>query len=362
MSTKERLKKLKLPDPLVTKGGKRVRTRDEFWARREEIKRLLSDEIYGKIPAPPDHLEVTVSSVDRSFAAGKAPKYELSFEATFGTESVKFNVTSAVPNTDGTPPTVIYISDSENIPNRFLPIEEITDRGYAVFTVYFENITPLGDGKHFSDGFARYLSPGRRSATSTGKLAMWAWAAMRVMDYVTKQGCIDKGNVAVAGHGIFGISALIAGGFDERFKYVIANCAGLLGSSLSRGKRGDSPESLTEKAPELFCKRFINNQAPFESRKYDQNFLLFLSLDRHLLIGCAECDLVGDPQNEFLALASLADTISIINGECTLLERPMPQAGEIITDGRICYHLRHGRRYFSRDDWNIYLDYIDKNL
>ncbi len=351
-----------IPDPLVMNCGKRVLSRDDFTLRREEIKELLMHEIYGKIPTRPDHLSAEIVEIDSSFAAGKATLYTLKFTATFTDTDACFKVKSAVPNRTERPPAIIYLSDTEDIPNKFLPAEEIIDRGYAIFLLPCKEITPYGRGSRFHDGLAKYLAPGRRGGGTPGKLAMWAWGAMRVMDYAVGQTSVDKDNIAVCAGGLLGISALIAGGYDERFKYVIANCAGTLGTALSRDRLGVSPESVIGEYPELFSRRFVKNCKPFWKRNYDQNFLLFLSLDRHLLIGSAELDRRGDPRSEFSAVASLCPAISVLEGRLKSPPKRHLRAGECVTLGRVCYHLRDGLDYFSREDWNTYLDYIDENL
>lgn len=362
MDILEALKALSLPDPLVMNDGRRVKTRDDLLLRREEIKELLANEMYGKMPPPSDHLDVKVEEIDNSFAAGKASVYTLRFNATFEDEIYSFRVKSVIPSGMGRMPAIIYLSDTADIPNKYLPAEEIADRGYAVFLLPVNEITRHGKGARFHDGLARSLSPRRRSDTSPGKLMMWAWGAMRVMDYVKNQTSIRGDRTAVCAHGTLGISALIAGGFDERFEYVISNCAGTLGTSISRGKLGDTPESLIESYPTFFSRKFTKSKRPLEKAPYDQHFLLFLSLDRHLLIGSAELDLKGDARGELLALAALEESASLFSEKPVCPITQMPRTGEALTLGGAFYRLRSGGSYFSRDDWNTYLDYIDKNL
>ena len=50
---------------------------------------------------------------------------------------------------------------------------------------------------------------GKRSPSDAGKIAMWAWAAMRVMDYVMTLPEIDRDNIAVIGHSRLGKTALL---------------------------------------------------------------------------------------------------------------------------------------------------------
>ena len=144
MDIKKILKELSLPDPLIMNDGTRVNDRDSFMKRREEIKELLSHEIYGNLPKRPDHLEVRIIETDKSFTAGKAFLYTLEFTVTFGDTVNTFKVKSAVPNRPKRSPAIIYLSDSDAIPNKYLPAEEILDRGYALFVLPFAEITAYG--------------------------------------------------------------------------------------------------------------------------------------------------------------------------------------------------------------------------
>ena len=43
-----------------------------------------------------------------------------------------------------------------------------------------------------------------------------------------------------------------------------------------------------------------------------------------------------------------------------ICENRLPKVGDIYHEGNIGFHLRAGLHYFSREDWNIYMDFIDK--
>ena len=37
----------------------------------------------------------------------------------------------------------------------------------------------------------------------------------------------------------------------------------------------------------------------------------------------------------------------------------LPEAGDIFHEGSIGYHLRAGKHYLGREDWNRYMDFLD---
>ena len=206
------IKERNIPDIFTFNSGKPVKTPEDFLRRREEMKKLLSEHEYGYIPAKPDHLRVEVVSADAKFCAGKASLTKLSFTVTIGECEFSFPVNAVIPKSDKKCPAFVFPNFRPDVPDRYLPSEEIVDRGYAVFSFYRNDITT--DKGFKKDGLSKIFKRNERKLSSPGKLALWAWAAMRVMDYVETLDTIDKDNVAIVGHSRLGKTALLAGAFD----------------------------------------------------------------------------------------------------------------------------------------------------
>ncbi len=352
-----------IPDALIMNSGKTVSNVKDFEKRRNELKRILEDEIYGVMPPAPDHLHVIPESEDTAFCAGKAPLKRNSVICEMGDKTFSFTMYSVIPKSDNPLPAFLHINFRPDVPDKYMPSEELCDRGFAVFSFCYNDVSVDDpDPKKFRDNLGKYLFPGRRSKNSPGKIALWAWAAMRVMDYIETLDCIDKDNVAVVGHPRLGKTALLAGGFDERFKYVISNCSGCSGAAITRGKIGETVQRITSVFPHWFCKNYINNADEFESRGVDQNFLLALSVPRHILIGSAEEDLWADPASEFLCLAETNKAYELYGMRGLIHNDEIPTPGSVLSDGDASYHIRHGKHYFSREDWLVYMDFIEKNI
>ena len=348
-----------IPEILKFTNGKPVVTLADFEKRREQIKSLLQDHVYGRLPEKPEHMRVELKSCDNSFCAGKAPLSKLEFTVTVSGKEFTFPVYAAIPRDKKNIPAFIFINFRKDVPDKYLPSEEIADRGYAVFSFCYKDIT--SDDGDFSNGIAKLLSPARRTQNSPGKIAMWAWAAMRVMDYAESIDCIDLSSVAVIGHSRLGKTALLSGAFDERFKYIISNNSGCTGAAVTRGKRGEHILDITNNFDYWFAKKYAKYAVDESSLPMDQHFLLAASAPRNILIGSAEEDTWADPESEFLSayLASeVYEKIYNINGLSN--SGDMPRAKAILGDGNIYYHVRHGLHYLSREDWILYMDYIDK--
>ncbi len=347
-----------VPDALIMNSGKRVSDINDFETRRKEIKKILMEEEYGIIPPAPDSMKVELINEDERFCAGKAPLKKLSFICRIGDKEFAFPVSAVIPKDKTNLPAFVHINFRPDVPDKYMLSEEIADRGYAVFSFYYEDIAK--DSPDFRSALAKYLCGSRRRKNAPGKIAMWAWAAMRIMDHLQTLPEIDKDSIAVVGHSRLGKTALVTGAFDERFKYVISNDSGCSGAAISRGKGGESVERITTVFPFWFCPRYVENRDKYESRGYDQNFLLTLSVPRHIIVGSAEEDLWADPISEFLCLASVNDAYQLFGKRGLVYEDEIPTAKSLLGEGDSCYHIRHGMHYFSREDWNAYMDYIDK--
>ena len=349
-----------LPKLLWLNRGREVKTTRDFEKRREEIKKILQEQEYGYLPLKPDHMRIEELSVDESFCAGKAVlkcvklvcQYEHGWE-------FSFPVYCSIPTKAGPHPAFVHINFSPNVPHKFQPTESIIDRGYAVFSFCHKDIT--SDDGDFKNGIAPRIASSRRKATSAGKLAMWAFAAMRVMDYIESLGEIDKSNVAVIGHSHLGKSALLAGGFDERFKYIISNNSGCSGAALTRGKIGEKVDMITSVFSHWFCPRYNKNARKSAIPEgFDQHFLLALCVPRHLLVGSAEEDLWSDPASEFLSLVAVNEAYSLFGKRGLVHNDTIPVAKTVLAEGDAMYHIRQGKHYLGLEDWCAYMDYIDR--
>ena len=357
------LKERNIPDALTMKSGKPVLNIQDFEKRRRELKRILENEIYGVMPPNPIHLDVDIDSVDTVFCAGKAPLTKYKMTCLFENGEIVIPFYSVIPKSDKPVPAFVHINFRSDIPDKYMPSEEICDRGFAVFSFCYDDVSEDdADVRKLRDKVAKYLMPPRRTKNSPGKIAIWAWFAMRIMDCIETLDTIDKENVAVVGHSRLGKTALLAGGFDERFKYVISNCSGCSGAALTRGKNGESVPRITTMFPHWFCKNYYNNADSFEDLGVDQNFLLALTPPRHLLVGSAEDDLWADPTSEFLCLAETNRVYELYGMKGLVHNDEIPPAGTVLSDGDASYHHRKGMHYFSREDWHVYMDFIEKNM
>ncbi len=315
-----------------------MKNKEIFIKRRKEIKDYLAKTVYGRIPERPEHLRGETITKDESFAAGEAVLREISLIMTVDGKEFSMPIRSVVPSGEGKHPAFIYVDYESDIPSKYLPAEEIANRGYAIFCLSYKQI--CGDGADFKSGIAKYIAPSRKRNDAPGKIALLAWAISRVMDFAASLPYIDEGNIAVIGHGLYARAALVAGGYDERCKYVILN-------SLEFGENYLSH-------PHLFCKNFWEKADSI----YD-NLALSLCVPRYIMIGAAIDDCLCDNAEGLCSLTALNGAYELfgkagLGCDVKTADEPITLSG----DG-IFYRLRTGPAYLSRKDWNAYIDYIN---
>lgn len=323
---------------LVNKLGKPVDTQERFAKRREEIKEYLAENIYGRLPERPEHLRGDTVTKDTTFAAGEGVLREISLTLTIDGGEFRIPLRSVAPSGDGKYPAFIYVDYESDIPSKYLPAEEIIDRGYALFCLSYNDI--CGENDDFKSGISKFIAPTRRRKDSPGKIALLAWAILRVLEFAVTLPYIDADNVAVIGHGTLARAALVAGGYDERIKYVILNNFEFCESYLSR--------------PYLFGKSFWEN-----ADGAADNLALSLCAPRHIMVGAAIDDCTGDNQKGVESLISLNEVYSLLGKsglpyECESTDEPIT-----LHSDTVFYRLRSGPAYLSRKDWNAYIDYIN---
>ena len=107
-------------------------------------------------------------------------------------------------------------------------------------------------------------------------MAVWAYAASRVLDYALTLPVIDPHACAVVGHSRLGKTAVFAGAMDERFALTISNNSGCSGAAIHRGKNGERIFNITDKFSRWFTEDFTAWQNREEELPFDQHTVLGL--------------------------------------------------------------------------------------
>lgn len=356
---KKELEKRNLPDLCVIPNQGTIKTKEQ-WEKiaRPYWKTILLQEEYGK-PLPLLQPKISVEQKPIDFA-GKATWEQVSFS--FENDAKKHIVPTQLilPKHVESCPIFVYINFRPDIPDRYLPVEEILDNGFGIFTVCYQDIT--SDNADFSNGLAGLFYNGERKQDDAGKLLYWSYMASRMMDYLQSRKEVDKKAIGVAGHSRLGKTALLTGALDERFAFVCANDSGCSGASIARGRcnGGESISDIYNKFAYWFCPNYAKYMNNEQNMPFDQHCLISLIAPRKVYVGGAIEDIWADNDGQFLSCVAASKIWEMYGEKGFITPDRLPLREDVFTDGEVGFHLRTGKHYHSRTDWLVYMNAIKK--
>jgi len=159
-------------------------TAENWRERRAEMLRLLEKYSYGVTPPAPESVTGTVVEEKPYEYARKVCVQNVTISFTTERGEFSFPITMYIPRKVTTPPVLLHLAFNP-VPDDFIPVEEITDGGYALVVLAYENVVNDAHFGDFSDGLAAYFGTTmERGPEEWGKIGMWAYAASRVLDYI----------------------------------------------------------------------------------------------------------------------------------------------------------------------------------
>lgn len=389
-----------IPDALVASDGTRITTADQWWKiRRPELMEIFSREMYGRSPGKPD--KMTFEEFDRAPNAldGKATRIQIAIRPG-GDGGPRIDLLVYVPNGAKQPvPAIIglnfwgnhaihkdpgiRLTDSwvENNRQPFVdltgvdknkatdatrginakqwPVESIIARGYAIATIYREDVAADRE-PYFQSGVHPLYPEHQKGDDNFGTLAAWAWALSRGLDALEKEPLIDSKRVAAFGFSRLGKAALWAGANDPRFAMIISNESGAGGAKMFRRGVGESIERLNTHFPHWFARNFRKYIGEDQEMPFDQHQLISLIAPRPVYVASAFDDKHSDPEGEY-ASAKAAEKVYQLLGSEGLPCDAWPEIGKSVQCG-LGYHVREGKHDVLSIDWEHYLDFADEHL
>lgn len=323
---------------------------------REEMFSILEKELFGALPPKPENVHYEIKEDIHPKFAGKAKTNRITVTCTVAGKEFSFPFHTIIPVKEGKHPFFVMPNFRPEIPDRHMPAEEIIDRGFAILVFNYKDIT--SDDGDLTNGLAGVLyENGKREKADCGKISMWAWTAMRLMDYAEKElsDVLDIKNAAVCGHSRLGKTALWTAANDPRFAFCYSNGSGCAGASLARGNKGESIDDICRRFDYWFCENYWEYRNNEEKLPFDQHYLIASIAPRKVLVGSASEDAWADPKNEYLSCVAASPA-----WQENSLKNPdrLTTDNERFHEGDLAYQIRPGTHYFSREDWNGLMDYI----
>ena len=217
-----------LPDPFVMNDGSRVKTKDDWAKRREQLKELIQTYEYGHLPPKPEIVSaelITTRTIDSINAIEKLFVLRMTPDG-----KVTSHLFLTMPNTKAPqkPLPVIVTGDLGWGRIKDEIVADVLKRGYIL--AEFSRIEVAPDGKNFRESGVLAANPDCDGAC----LAAWAWGYHRVIDYLYTLDNVDKSRIVVTGHSRGGKATLLAGAMDERIALTAPNNSGCGGAGCYR--------------------------------------------------------------------------------------------------------------------------------
>ena len=248
---------------------------------------------------------------------------------------------------------------AEDLDNGHWPVPMMMERMHAVSGFYATESQP--DNGDFTEGLAKIFGTTKaRKEHEWGVLAIWAFAAGCVLDYLQTLPEIDSNRIGITGHSRCGKAALWAGAQDERFAWVMPNNSGCCGAAQLRGKHGENVASIHLMMPYWFAPAFGKYAGRLEELPFDQHAVLALVAPRLLHVASGSTDFWADPMGEHHATV-LASKVYELYGNPPMPEN-FPKVNTPVLAGTVGYHLRQGPHLLTEYDWSCLENHVRNAL
>jgi hypothetical protein len=388
-----------VPDPLVADDGTKITTAGQWREkRRPELIEFFTREMYGRHPGRPEKMTFEVFDRDKTALDGKATRLQIAIYPG-GKPGPRIDLLVYVPNAaKGPVPAILGLNfwgnhtihkdpgirlteswieaktsyvdltgvkdhratdATRGVNANHWPVEEILARGYALATMYREDVASDHE-PYFASGVHPLFPELQQGDDNFSTIGAWAWSLSRALDALEKEPLIDSKRVAVFGFSRLGKAAVWAGATDERFALVLSNESGAGGAKLFRRGVGEEIARLTTVFPHWYARSFRKYAGKDRELPFDQHLVLSLVAPRPLYVASASEDTHADPEGEFAA-AKAAEPVFRLLGAEGLPAESWPPVGTSVQGG-IGYHVRPGKHDVLPFDWQQYLAFADRHL
>ncbi len=330
-----------MPDPLLTEDGHKVTTPAQWPRRREEMKRLMEEYVYGHMPPPPGN--VTGREVRTNSLADGTVSYRL-VHLTFGAgDKLGFDIGIFAPqptnNLKPPYPAILNLTFGTG-ENALRQYTEALHRGYAVVAIPYQQLGADSTNYRSTAFFPAY--PGY----DWNDFSAWAWGISRCVDFLQTDAATDKSRLIALGVSRLGQAVALAGACDER----IALVAQVGGGSAYRfsGKGHGGKQGLDEVVDQntfWFGPKLPQFRGQVEKLPFDYHWLLALTAPRAYIL----CNALDD---QYVNGNAAAQTY--------LAAKPVYEL--LGASDRLGVNFRPGQHGMNASDWQAVLDFADKQL
>ena len=330
---------------------------------------------YGYLPTPTEYT-VTAGEpkvVEHRYGCGTVTHSYVNLTVSVGGGSHTFRVDRFLHNDGKKRPLIILNNIHPLDSSPYFAKEELCEYDVDYLGFWYQSVT--SDDRNFSTGLAPLLLPnGQDTDTACGKIGIWAWGAMRVLDYALTLPGTDPHNIGIAGHSRLGKTAAFTAMMDERFKFAFSNAAGCAGDTLARGgsgltrtvnrdpSKGELVGDIIRMFPYWFCKNYFRYEESNIPDEFDQHYLLAAIAPRYVMVGSCDLDHWADPHSQQLCALAAGEAwekqglSGLVGGADAYLD-----SNRALTDGHVGYCKIHSPHFLSRHSWRFFLEFVEKH-
>jgi (4-O-methyl)-D-glucuronate---lignin esterase len=382
----------KLPDVLLMRDGKRVKTPAQWQKRRAEIVAMFNENVYGEYPAHIPAVTWKVDSVEAIDVQGipAVVKHITGHadNAEWPAISVDIHADVVTPaSTKGTkvpviigggsirprpvfPQSVRKLSSPPDAPDS---AKLLLAQGWG-FVGRNSNEVQADNGAGLNQGIIGLVNKGQpRKLDDWGVLRAWAWGDSRLLDYLQTDPDVDSRKVGVMGHSRGGKAALVAMVDDPRFAVGFISSSGAGGADLYRRNYGETMGNIAGTSEfHWFAGNFMRyaavghsaNEMPVDSHEF-----IALVAPRALFIGggalitdpdYAPGDAWQDAQGMFIAAVAASPVWDLL-GAKGLGTTTFPPIGTLIDSGDVAFR-QHQYGHTPAPNWPYFIAFADKEF
>ncbi len=369
-----------LPDPLVLRNGKRVKSAKVWWSkRRPEIVGDFDREVYGRMPkvTPKVTWEVTANTQEQVGDVPVITKKLLGHvdNSAYPSITVNIGLTLTTPANASGPVPVIMEFGFMPRPGRPVPPtpagsgppwqQQVLAKGWG-YAILVPTTVQADSGAGLRQGIIGLVNKGEpRKPDDWGALRAWAWGASRALDYFETDKAVDAKQVGIEGLSRYGKAAIVAMAYDQRFAIGFIGSSGEGGAKLHRRNYGEIVENVAGAGEyHWMAGNFIKYAGPlnWNDLPVDSHELVALCAPRPVFIsaGAFKGDAWVDAKGMFLSAAGAGPVYKLL-GKKDLGTTEMPPIETALVDGDVAFR-QHSGGHTTGPNWPIFLEFAGRYL
>jgi hypothetical protein len=369
----------KLPDPLVLKDGKPVKTAEQWVKeRRPEIVEDFDREVYGRVPKETPKVKWEVTDTKKQ----KVGDIEVVTKQLTGhvdnssyphiTVDIKLTLTTPA-EAKGPVPVMMEFGFSfgpgGGPPRAGSWQTQLLEKGWG-YAIITPNSIQADNGAGLTKGIIGLCNKGQpRKPEDWGSLRAWAWGASRALDYFETDKAVDAKQVGIEGLSRYGKAALVTMAYDERFAIGFIGSSGEGGAKLHRRNFGELVENVAGTGEyHWMCGNFLKYAGPlkWDDLPVDSHELIAMCAPRPVFISYGASTGPGaegqwvDQRGSFMAAVAAGPVYKLL-GKKDLGTTEFPEVETALIDGEVAFR-QHKGGHTTGPNWPTFLKFADRYI